>query len=170
MQVIFTENRDKQAQVVNSQEPTILSAQNRTIILCLPEGQRVFVYPVTAIVDDVPVTYYPFTPAYTQIITKSQGQNIKHLLLWMDSPIVTAGTGYVGLSRICKNAALSILQPIDANQLVPVTLGLSSGDSTSLIALSLSVIELSFFHSSPLQDHFLSTVQRDACVGEHELR
>lgn len=122
MQVIFTENRDKQVRVVNGQEATILSPQNRTIILCLPEGQRVFVCQVTAIVDNVPVTYYPFTPAYAQTITKSQGQNIKHLVHCLDSPIVPAGMGYVGLSRICKKAALSILQPIDANQLVPVTL------------------------------------------------
>jgi len=41
MRVIFTENRDKQARVVNGQEATIISAQNRTIILKLPEGQRV---------------------------------------------------------------------------------------------------------------------------------
>ena len=81
MQVIFTENRDKQSSVVNGQEAIILSAQNRTIIMCLAEGQRVFVYPIAAIVDNIPVTYYPFTPAYSQTITKSQGQNTKHLEL-----------------------------------------------------------------------------------------
>ena len=122
MRVIFTENRDKQVRVVNGQEATIISAQNRTIILKLPEGQHVFVYPVTSIINDLPRTYYPFTPAYAQTITKSQGQNIKHLVLWLDSPIVPAGTGYVGLSRICRKEALSILQPIDANQLQPVRL------------------------------------------------
>ena len=81
IQVIFTENRDKQSWVVNGQEAIILSAQNRTIIMCLAEGQRVFVYPVTAIVDNIPVNNYPFTPAYSQTITKSQGQNTKHLEL-----------------------------------------------------------------------------------------
>jgi len=65
---------------VNGQEAIILSAQNRTIMMCLPEGQRIFVYPVTAIVDSVPVSYYPFTLAHAQTITKSQGQNIKHLV------------------------------------------------------------------------------------------
>ena len=122
MRVIFTENRDKQARVVNGQEATIISAQNRIIILKLPEGQRVFVYPVTSIIDDRPQTYYPFTPSYAQTITKSQGQNIKHLVLWLDSPIVPAGTGYVGLSRIRRKEALSILQPTEANQLQPVRL------------------------------------------------
>ena len=46
MRVIFTENHDKAARLVNSQQPTIISSQNNTIILCLPEGQQVFVYPV----------------------------------------------------------------------------------------------------------------------------
>lgn len=47
MRVIFTENRDKAARVVNGQPATIMSSQNNTIILRLPEGQQVFVYPVT---------------------------------------------------------------------------------------------------------------------------
>jgi len=49
----------------------------------------VFVYPVTSIVDDVRLTYYPFTPSYAQTITKSQGQNIKHLpfsVFWRHFP------------------------------------------------------------------------------------
>ena len=64
MQVILTDNRDKQSRVVNGQEALILLVPNRTIILRLPQGQHVFVYPITAIVDDTPVTYHPFTPAY----------------------------------------------------------------------------------------------------------
>ena len=39
MRVIFTENRDKAARVVNGQQATIVSSQNNTIILRLPEGQ-----------------------------------------------------------------------------------------------------------------------------------
>ena len=41
------------------------------------------------------VTYYPFTPAYAQTITKSQEQNIKHLIIWSDSSLVPPGTAYV---------------------------------------------------------------------------
>ena len=52
MEVIFTENRDKAARIVNGQQATILGCENNTIILCLPEGQRVFVYPVTHIEND----------------------------------------------------------------------------------------------------------------------
>lgn len=63
--------------MVNGQEASIVSSQNNTIILELPEGQRIFVCPVTHLIDDRCVTYYPFTPAYVQTITKLQGQNIK---------------------------------------------------------------------------------------------
>ena len=93
-----------------------------TIILRLPEGSAFLFTQSLPSFDDVTVTYYPFTPAYAQTITKSQGQNIKHLVLWLDSPLVPAGTGYVGLSRIGTKAALSILQLIQANQLLPVQL------------------------------------------------
>ena len=120
MKVLFTENRDKAARIVNGQEATIISAQKTTVVLRLPEGQRVFVYPVTHIEDERPVTYYPFMPAYAQTITKSQGQNIKHLIVWLDSDLVPAGTAYVGFSRVRKRANISFLQPIYSHQVTPV--------------------------------------------------
>ena len=76
MSVIFTEKCDKAACLMNSQQATILFSQNNTIILRLPEGQQVFVYPVTHMEDDGPVTRYPFTPAHAQTIIKAPGQNI----------------------------------------------------------------------------------------------
>ena len=122
MCVIFTENRDKAARVVNGQQAIIISSQNNTIILCLPEGQQVFVYPVTQMEDDAPVTRYPFTPAYAQTIIKAQGQSIHHLIIWLDSPLVPAGTAYVGLYRVRRKSVISLLQPIYADQLTPVQL------------------------------------------------
>ena len=122
MRVIFTENRDKAARVVNGQQATIISSQNNTIILRLPEGQQVFVYPVTHIEEDAPVTRYPFTPAYAQTIIKAQGQNINHLIIWLDSALVPADTAYVGLSRVRRKSAISLLRPIYAEQLTPVQL------------------------------------------------
>ena len=100
MRVIFTENRDKAARVVNGQQATIVFSKKNTIILHLPEGQQVFVYPVTHMEDDAPVTRYPFTPAYAQTIIKAQGQNIQHLIILLDSALVPAGTAYVSLSRV----------------------------------------------------------------------
>ena len=122
MDVIFTQNRDKTARIVNGQQVTILGCENNTIILALPEGQRVFVYPVTHIVNDTHITEYPFCPAYAQTITKSQGRNIKHLIIWLDSDTVPAGTGYVGLSRVRAKSKISLLQRIRAHQSTPVQL------------------------------------------------
>ena len=59
---------------------------------------------MTHIEDERPVTYYPFTPAYAQTITKSQGQNIKQLIIWLDGDLVPAGTAYFGFSRVRKRA------------------------------------------------------------------
>lgn len=122
MCVIFTENRNKAARVVNVQQATIISSQNNIIILRLPEGQNVFVYPVTHMEDEGPVTRYPFTPAYAQTIIKAQGQNIQHLIIWLDSTLVPPGTAYVGLSRVRRKTTISLLQPITADQLTPVEL------------------------------------------------
>ena len=122
MRVIFTENRDKASRVVNSQQGTITSSQNNTIILRLPERQQVFVYPVTHMENDAPVPRYPFTPAYAQTIIKAQSQNIQHLVIWLDSVLVPAGTAYVSLSRVRRKLAISLLQPIYADQLTAVQL------------------------------------------------
>ena len=115
MRVIFRENRDKATRVVNGQQATIVSSQNNTIILRLPEGQQVFMYPVTHMEEDAPVTRYPFTPAYAQKIIKAQRQNIQHLIIWLDSVLVPLGTAYVGLSRVSRKLAISLLQPIYAD-------------------------------------------------------
>ena len=121
MQVIFTENQDKAARVVNGQQATILGCENHTIILSLPEGW-VFAYQVTHMDNDVQITRYPFTPAYVQTITKSQGRNIRHLIIWLDSDLVPPGTGYIGLSRVRTRSSISFLRPIPAHQLMPVEL------------------------------------------------
>ena len=148
MHVIFTDNMDKQLWVANGQEALILSVPNRTIILCLPQGQRVFVYPVTAIVDDLPVTYYPFTLAYVQTITKSQGQNIKHLVLWLDSPIVPAGMRSWGaVANPQKGSTLhSATNPRQSASSGQTVIFLGRPDIGNR-SVSLSLIHLSFFHS-----------------------
>ena len=114
MEVIFTENRDKAARIVNGQQAPIPGCENHTIILALPEG-RVFVYPVTHIQNDTHITQYPFSPPYAQTITKSQGRNIRHLIIWLDCDTVPPGTGYIGLSRVRARSSISLLQPIRAH-------------------------------------------------------
>lgn len=60
------------------------------------------------------------TPAYARTISKSQGQNLRHLLAWLDCTLVPAGLAYVALSRVRRKADLSVMQPMLASQLTPV--------------------------------------------------
>ena len=66
------------------------------------------------------MTRYPFTPTYARTICKSQGQNLKHLLLWLDCPTVPPGLTNITLSLVCKKADLTVLQLMDTSQLMPV--------------------------------------------------
>lgn len=73
-------------------------------------------------VDNILVTHYPFALAYAQTIIKSQGQNSKHFIIWLDCELVPASTAYVGLSRVHTKSAISLLQLISVQQLTLVTI------------------------------------------------
>ena len=73
-------------------------------------------------VDDILLTHYRFALAYAQPIIKSQRQNSKHLIIWLDCELVPASTAYVGLSRVHTKSAISLLQLISAQQLTLVTI------------------------------------------------
>ena len=123
MRIVITENRDKASRIVNGQDATILSSHGNTLLIQFPDNQRAFIYPVTHHVDGQgDVTTFPCTPAYARTICKSQGQNLKHLVLWLDCPTVPPGLAYVALSRIRRKCDLSILQPMVVAQLLPVPL------------------------------------------------
>lgn len=121
MRIVITENRDIASRIVNGQDATILSNHGNTLLIELPDKKRAFIYPVTHDVEGQGViTSYPCTPAYARTICKSQGQNLKHLVVWLDCPTVPPGLAYVALSRIRKKSDLSILQAMAASQMVPV--------------------------------------------------
>ena len=123
MRIVITENRDKASRIVNGQDATVLSSRGKTLLIQFPDNQRVFIYPVTHHVDGQgDVTTFPCTPAYARTICKSEGQNLKHLVLWLDCPTVPPGLAYVALSRIRRKCDLSILQPMVVVQLLPVPL------------------------------------------------
>ena len=52
-------------------------------------------------------------------ICKTQGANIKKLIVWFDCPIVPKGMGYVALSRVQKSENIKILSPMVTDQLTP---------------------------------------------------
>ena len=113
MKVLITENRVKTSRIVNGQEATVVSYHRNTLLVQFPDQQRAFVYPVTHHVQGQgEVTTYPLTPAYATTISKCQGQNIRHLLVWLDSTLVPPGLAYVALSRVGRKQDISILQPL----------------------------------------------------------
>ena len=121
MKIVITENRDKSSRVVNGQEATLVSNQNNTLLIQYRDGQRAFLYPVTHFQEGKgDVTCFPMTPAYARTISKSQGQNIKHLLVWLDCNTVPAGLAYVALSRVRRRGDVSLMQPVYSHQFQPV--------------------------------------------------
>lgn len=48
------------------------------------------------------ITMYPFCPAHTTTMCKSQGQTFPKVVLWFDIETIPQGTAYVALSRIGK--------------------------------------------------------------------
>ena len=58
-------------------------------------------------------------PAYCMTIYKTQGANIKKLIVWFNCPTVPSRLGYVALSRVHKSEDIKILTPIVADQLTP---------------------------------------------------
>lgn len=121
MSIVINENRDKASGIINEQDATLVSSHGHTLILRFPDDKQAFVYPVTHYVEgEGDVTQYPLTPAYATTISKSQGQNLKLLLVWLDCPVVPAGLAYVALSRVRRKANLSVIQPMLASQMTPV--------------------------------------------------
>ena len=120
MRVVVTQNLDKSTGVVNSQLATIQNSQNKTLLLKFPNGKTTFTYPVTTTTEDGRSrVHYALNPAYCMTICKTQGANIKKLIVWFDCPTVPSGMGYVALSRVRKSEDIKILTPMLADHLTP---------------------------------------------------
>ena len=120
MRVVVTQDLDKRTSVVNGQLATILNSHNNTLLLKFPNGKTTFTHPITTISEDGRSrVHYALNPAYCMTICKTQGANIRKLLLWFDCPTVPSGMGYVALSRVRKSEDIKIMTPIVADQLNP---------------------------------------------------
>ena len=120
MHVMVTQNLDKCTGVINGQLATILNSRNNTLLLKFANGKTTFTHPVTTITEDGRSrVHYALNPAYCMTICKTQGANIRKLLVWFDCPTVPSGMGYVALSRVRKSEDIKIMMPIVADQLSP---------------------------------------------------
>ena len=106
--------------MVNRQLATIQNHQNNTLLLQFPNGKTTFTYPVTTTTEDMcSRVHYALNPAYCMTICKTQGANIKKLIVWFDCPTVPSGMGYVALSRVRKSEDIKIMSLMVADQLTP---------------------------------------------------
>lgn len=120
MHVVMTQNLDKCTGVVNSQLANIVNNENNTLVLQFPNRKTTFTYPVTTTSEDgLRRVHYAFNPAYSMMICKTQGANIKKLIVWFDCPTVPKGMGYMALSRVQNSKDIKILTPMAADQLTP---------------------------------------------------
>ena len=120
MRIVVTQNLDKHTGVVNGQLTNIVNNENNNLILQFPNGKTTFTYPVTTTSEDgLSRVHYALNPAYSMTICKTQGVNIKKLIVWFDCPTVPKGMGYVALSRVRKSEDIKILTPMAADQFTP---------------------------------------------------
>ena len=120
MKVNITQNRDKKNGVTNGQTASVLTTENTTVVLKLPNGNIVAIHPVTSIVDDKRHVCYPITPAYASTICKIQGQTLSKIVVWLDCKTVPNGAAYVALSRIGRLNDLLFLVMPESRQMKPI--------------------------------------------------
>jgi len=109
MQIRLTENRDKKRHFVNGQTATINQLRGKTILASVNDKITLRICPIKP--PNGPC-YYPFVRAYATTIHKSQGQNLKHITVWFDSPRLPGGCAYVAISRVkTRDSTLFLTKP-----------------------------------------------------------
>ena len=94
--------------------------QNNTLLWRFPNGKTTITYPVTTTTEDGRSrVHHALNSAYCTTICKTQGANIKKLIVWFDCPTVPSGMGYVALSRVRKSEDIKFMTPMVADRLTP---------------------------------------------------
>lgn len=97
MRVVVTQNLHKRTGVANGQLATNVNNENNTL-LEFPNGKTTFTYPIRTITEEgTSRGHYALSPAYSMTIGKTQGANIKKLIVWFDCPTVPKGMEYVAV-------------------------------------------------------------------------
>ena len=121
MKLMLTRNVDKCIGYVNGQLVTVQCISGETITATHLKGHIINIFAMTTIIDDIPVTKYPFLPEYATTISKVQGQTLPNVILWFDTEISPPGTAYVALSRVSIKD-LHFLAPIKPTHFTPVAI------------------------------------------------
>ena len=142
MRIMFTQNRDKKNGIVNGQPGIVYMMKGITVLIRLPNGKTVSVYPVSNIInmsnqeenrEKHMKKCYPFTPAYAMTICKSQGQTLDDVVVWFDVNCVGQGAAYVALSCVKSLQSSKFLTPSDVSLSTCSILNMAKFPSTILL-------------------------------------
>ena len=122
MKVMLTQNINKTIGFVNGQVVTISSISGNTIIAVHPRGTLINIFPITRVINDIPITTYPCMPGYATTISKIQGQTRAKVIIWLDTNSTPAGTAYVALSRVTHLSNLIFMAPLSPAQFSPASI------------------------------------------------
>ena len=121
MRVMITHNLQKEYGLVNGVQGVIECRRNNTIIVKLENGGRAALFPLSYKHQSGYRTVHPFFPSYALTICKCQGQNLQHIVMWLDTPSPPPGAAYVGLSRVRTLEDVHFLVMPKPSQFPPVS-------------------------------------------------
>ena len=102
IKLMLIQNLNKSIGFVNGQLVIVLAVSGNTTIAVNSRGTIINIYPVTRVINDIPVTAYPCLPGYATTISKIQGQTLDKVVIWLATATTPAGTAYLALSRVCR--------------------------------------------------------------------
>ncbi|CAK0818116.1 unnamed protein product, partial [Prorocentrum cordatum] len=119
MRVGFTANIRPEIDFVNGIEGHVIMMDHTGVLVKTTTGHMVKVPPYTN--PEWRNVYYPLRLAYATTLMKVQGDTLKHMTLWMDTPGVEAA-GYVALSRVQHDRDWKYVGYLQQKHFVPAQL------------------------------------------------
>ena len=124
--IILLRNVDPNQGLCNGTRLICKRFYNRLIHAVIAIGEKkdqdVFILrmPLTPSDTDLPFDMkriqFPIRPAFAMTISKSQGQTLEYVGLWLNEPLFTHGQLYVALSRVSSRKNIKISIPHNQNK------------------------------------------------------
>ncbi len=121
MKLYLTRNVRKEDDYVNGMQCTVEKyyKKGNCLRVMTKTGQRLMITPWTD-TDHGNTTYFPIRLGYASTIHKVQGDEFKHITIWLDVPNMPAA-GYTALSRVENSTSYLIGGVVTRQHFVPAT-------------------------------------------------
>ena len=121
MKLYLTKNVRKEDDYVNGMQVTVENyyEHENCLRVMTKTGKRLMITPWTD-VQHGKVTYFPVRLGYASTIHKVQGDEFKHITIWLDVPGMAAA-GYTALSRVCRKCDYLLGGWMTPEHFVPAT-------------------------------------------------